>query len=87
MKKLFSIGFLVVLLVALSSPMLLAKETLVVNMFGGTFEKSLREIMIKDFEKENNCTVLVETLLSGEALNKMRVEKDNPFIFMKLRRP
>ena len=77
-KKLFIIGFLVVFLVVANNAMLFAKENLIVSMFGGTFEKAEREIMVEDFEKENDCTVLVETLLSLAALNKVRAEKDNP---------
>jgi len=78
MKKLFIVSLLVILLIMLSSSILLAKETIVVPGFGGTFEKAQRECMIEDFEKENDCTVLIETSLSLQTMNKMRAEKDNP---------
>ena len=80
MKKLFTIGLLVILLIVVSNSVLFAKETLVVPSFGGALEKAQREIMLEDFQKENDCEVLVETLLSMAQFSKMRVERDNPVL-------
>jgi putative spermidine/putrescine transport system substrate-binding protein len=80
MKKLFTISLLLILLIVVSSSVVFAKETLVVQSAGGTFEEAQRKIMVEDFEKENNCTVLIETLLSAQAISKLRVEKDNPIL-------
>lgn len=56
----------------------IAKQTIIVPSFGGTFEKAQREIMVADFEKENDCEVLIETSLSLQSLNRLRAEKDDP---------
>ena len=79
MKKLFTVSLLVILLIVLSSSVLFAKETVVVQTPGGTFEIAQRKIM-EDFEKENDCTVLYETLLSVQSMSKLRVEKDDPIL-------
>ena len=56
----------------------IAKQTIIVPSFGGTFEKAQRELMVEDFEKENDCEVLIETSLSLQSLNRLRAEKDDP---------
>ena len=56
----------------------IAKQTIIVPSPGGTFEKAQREIMVADFEKENDAEVLIETLLSLQCLNMLKAEKDDP---------
>lgn len=55
-------------------------ETLVVNCYGGTFEKNWRTDVVQPFEKKSGATVMIETALSLQALAKMKAQKGNPQI-------
>ena len=56
----------------------LAEDTLVINSFGGNYEKIHRDLVITPFEKENGVTVKVITAYSGDTLAQLRAQKDNP---------
>ena len=55
-----------------------AQETLVINSFGGAYEKIHRELVIGPFEKAHNVEVKVITAYSGDTLAQLRAQKDNP---------
>ena len=55
-----------------------AQETLVINSFGGAYEKIHRELVIEPFEKAHNVEVKVITAYSGDTLAQLRAQKDNP---------
>lgn len=55
-----------------------AQETLVINSFGGDYEKIHRELVITPFEKEHGVTVEVVTAYSADTLAQLRAQKDNP---------
>lgn len=55
-----------------------AQEKLVINSFGGSYEKFHRELVITPFEKENNVKVEVITAYSADTLAQLRAQKDNP---------
>jgi putative spermidine/putrescine transport system substrate-binding protein len=80
MGKIAYLVSLVIALTVLSSHGALAKDSIVVNCFGGTFEQGWRKNIIEPFQKTTGVEVLVETALSAPALAKMRAQKDNPQI-------
>lgn len=55
-------------------------NTLVVTLYGGTFEKAWRKNMIEPFEKEHGARVQVVTGLTMENLAKLRAQRNNPQI-------
>ena len=55
-----------------------AQETLVINSFGGAYEKIHRELVIEPFEKAHDVEVKVITAYSGDTLAQLRAQKDNP---------
>lgn len=55
-----------------------SQETLVINSFGGSYEKTHRELVITPFEKAHNVTVKVVTAYSSDTLAQLRAQKDNP---------
>jgi putative spermidine/putrescine transport system substrate-binding protein len=57
-----------------------AEKVLVVAMYGGDFQKSLDQALLKDFEKKYNAKVLVESGVSSEQTAKIRAQKNNPKI-------
>lgn len=56
----------------------MAQETLVINSFGGDYEKIHRELVITPFEEMNNVKVEVVTAYSADTLAQLRAQKDNP---------
>ena len=55
-----------------------AQTTLVINSFGGAYEKIHRELVITPFEEANDVEVKVITAYSGDTLAQLRAQKDNP---------
>ena len=55
-----------------------AQDTLVINSFGGAYEKLHRELVITPFEQANNVRVKVITAYSSDTLAQLRAQKDNP---------
>ena len=55
-----------------------AQGTLVINSFGGAYEKIHHELVIEPFEKANNVEVKVITAYSSDTLAQLRAQKDNP---------
>ena len=55
-----------------------AQDTLVINSFGGAYEKIHQELVIEPFEKANNVEVKVITAYSSDTLAQLRAQKDNP---------
>ena len=56
----------------------LAEDTLVINSFGGSYEKTHRDLVITPFEKKYGVTVQVITAYSSDTLAQLRAQKDNP---------
>ncbi|MCW2305955.1 ABC transporter substrate-binding protein [Rhodobium gokarnense] len=56
----------------------LAEETLVINSFGGSYEKTHRDLVITPFEEEYGVKVKVITAYSSDTLAQLRAQKDNP---------
>ena len=55
-----------------------AEDKLVINSFGGSYEKIHRELVITPFEKQNNVKIEVITAYSADTLAQLRAQKDNP---------
>ncbi len=55
-----------------------AQQELVINSFGGAYEKLHRELVIEPFEKQYNVKIKVETAYSADMLAKLRAQKANP---------
>jgi len=72
--------FMTILLFLIAGESAAQKNILVVAMYGGDFQQSLTKVMLKDFEKENNATVLVESGVSSEQAAKIRAQKRDPQI-------
>jgi len=51
---------------------------LVINSFGGAYEKAHRALVIEPFEKQNGCKIEVITAYSADMLARMRAQKSNP---------
>lgn len=75
MKKTLLTG--VALAVLAASPALAADE-LVINSFGGAYEKLHRELVITPFEKRYNVKVKVVTSYSSQTLAALRAQRANP---------
>lgn len=56
----------------------LAQETLVINSFGGAYEKIHRDLVITPFEEKYNVKVEVITAYSADTLAQLKAQKDNP---------
>ena len=56
----------------------LAEDTLVINSFGGSYEKTHRDLVITPFEKKYGVTVQVITAYSSDTLAQLRAQKENP---------
>ena len=64
---------------ALMTPTALFAQTeLVINSFGGAYEKKHRELVIEPFEKMHNVKVTVVTAYSADMLAQLRAQKDAP---------
>lgn len=55
-----------------------AEETLVINSFGGSYERTHQELVIKPFEEKYGVKVKVVTAYSSDVLAQLRAQKDNP---------
>jgi putative spermidine/putrescine transport system substrate-binding protein len=55
-----------------------AQETLVVNSWGGPYEKLHKQIIFEPFEKANNVKIKVVTVYSADALAQLRAQKNAP---------
>ncbi|MCP5150674.1 MAG: ABC transporter substrate-binding protein [Ectothiorhodospiraceae bacterium] len=55
-----------------------AKDQLVVNSFGGGYEKKHRELVIEPFEKLHDVEVVMVTAYSADTLAQLRAQKENP---------
>lgn len=55
-----------------------AQDTLVINSFGGAYEKTHRDLVITPFEEMYKVKVEVVTAYSADALAQLRAQKDNP---------
>ena len=55
-----------------------AADELVINSFGGSYEKLHRKLVITPFEKQHNVKVKVVTSYSGQTLAALRAQKANP---------
>lgn len=56
----------------------LAQAELVINSFGGAYEKRHRELVIEPFEKANNAKVTVVTVYSADMVAQLRAQKAAP---------
>jgi putative spermidine/putrescine transport system substrate-binding protein len=56
----------------------LAQTELVINSFGGAYEKRHRELVIEPFEKANNVKVTVVTVYSADMVAQLRAQKAAP---------
>jgi putative spermidine/putrescine transport system substrate-binding protein len=56
----------------------LAQVELVINSFGGAYEKRHRELVIEPFEKANNAKVTVVTVYSADMVAQLRAQKATP---------
>lgn len=54
------------------------KPTLVVNSWGGPYEKLHKKLVFEPFEKANNVKIEVVTLYSADTLAQLRAQKDAP---------
>lgn len=63
---------------ALAAPTAFAQTTLVINSFGGSYEKIHRDLVIDSFEKMHNVKVQVITAYSADALTQLRAQKARP---------
>jgi putative spermidine/putrescine transport system substrate-binding protein len=55
-----------------------AQETLVVNSWGGTYEKLQKQLIYEPFEKANNVKIQVVTVYSADMLAQLRAQKSAP---------
>lgn len=55
-----------------------AADTLVINSFGGSYEKTHRKLVIEPFEKKYGVTVKIITAYSSDTLAQLRAQKENP---------
>ncbi|KAB2853453.1 MAG: extracellular solute-binding protein, partial [Bauldia sp.] len=55
-----------------------AQRELVINSFGGAYEKKHRELVIEPFEKMHNVKVTVVTAYSADTLAQLRAQKAAP---------
>ncbi|SEI23340.1 putative spermidine/putrescine transport system substrate-binding protein [Tardiphaga sp. OK245] len=55
-----------------------AQETLVVNSWGGAYEKLHKQLVFEPFEKANNVKIKVVTVYSADTLAQLRAQKGAP---------
>ena len=55
-----------------------AADVLVINSFGGDYEKHHRELVITPFEQQHGVEVKVITAYSGDMLAQLRAQKEQP---------
>ena len=79
MKKISEFGILIAVLAATTfATTVQAKDILVINSFGGSYEKKHRELVITPFEEKYNVEVKVITAYSSDTLAQLRAQKQNP---------
>ena len=66
------------LLALLAANDALAQTELVINSFGGAYERKHRELVIEPFEKANNVKVTVTTVYSADMVAQLRAQKAAP---------
>src|SRR5262245_4063848 len=76
MRQVLSTGLLALAL--LGTTQALAQRELVINSFGGVYEKKHRELVIEPFEKMHNVKVTVVTAYSADVLAQLRAQKAAP---------
>jgi putative spermidine/putrescine transport system substrate-binding protein len=67
-----------ILFLAAGASSVAAQETLVVNSWGGPYEKLHKQIIFEPFEKANNVKINVVTVYSADALAQLRAQKNAP---------
>jgi putative spermidine/putrescine transport system substrate-binding protein len=77
MKKIIA-GLLGVFFLFGAAQVILAETTLVINSFGGAYEKAHLELVIKPFEQKYNCKIKIITAYSADALARLRAQKNKP---------
>lgn len=79
MKMQFGIGAAIaVMAAACVGSAALAEDTLVINSFGGSYEKIHRDLVITPFEEKYGVKVKVITAYSSDTLAQLRAQKENP---------
>ena len=78
MRKSISSIAIAALLTATASLVHAQETTLVVNSWGGAYEKLHKELIFEPFEKANNVKIQVVTLYSADTLAQLRAQKDAP---------
>jgi putative spermidine/putrescine transport system substrate-binding protein len=76
MKKIVRAAAAAAFLAATSS--VFSQTTLVVNSWGGPYEKLHKQLVFEPFEKANNVKIKVVTLYSADTLAQLRAQKANP---------
>ena len=76
MRKLLMLGAGLVALFAMGDAV--AQTELVINSFGGAYEKKHRELVIEPFEKANNVKITVVTAYSADMVAQLRAQKAAP---------
>ena len=77
-KKSNIIFALVAISVVFSYTTAMAQKVLVINSFGGSYEKTHRELVITPFEKKYSTKVKVITAYSSDTLAQLKAQKNNP---------
>ncbi len=78
MRKSIQIGAALTLAASLYASSVLAEDELVINSFGGAYEKIHRDLVITPFEEEYGVKVKVITAYSADTLAQLRAQKGNP---------
>ncbi|MGQ3141299.1 ABC transporter substrate-binding protein [Rhizobium oryzihabitans] len=77
MKKYLS-SIAMVMMLTTTASFAQEKPTLVVNSWGGPYEKLHKKLVFEPFEKANNVKIEVVTLYSADTLAQLRAQKDAP---------
>lgn len=72
------VSALVAVLLSASAALAQAPATLVVNSWGGAYEKLHRKLVFEPFEKAHNVKIKVVTVYSADMLAQLRAQKDAP---------
>lgn len=70
--------FAAAITLGLGTPLWAEQTTLVVNSWGGPYEKLHRELVFEPFEKAHDVKIQVVTLYSADALAQLRAQKEAP---------
>ena len=77
MKKIIA-GLIGILFLIGAVQVTFAETNLVINSFGGAYEKAHLELVIKPFEEKYNCKIKIITAYSADALARLRAQKNKP---------